>query len=100
MASINWSNITDFDQIPSQANTASDGSFWTGMFYMMWIIIMILMIGWGFEVAIVVASFVMLILGLLMVYAGLMAWTHLLSIIGVLIFMFLYIIWSSKKITT
>lgn len=98
MTSINWTNITDLGQLPSEANNASNGTFWVSMFYMMWIILILLFIGWGFEVAIISASFVMLVLGLLMVYAGLMAWTNLLTMVGVLLFMFLYIIWSSSKI--
>lgn len=100
MAQINWTNVTDLGQLPGQANVASDGTFWVGMFYMMWLILMLIFIYWGFEVAVVVASFIMLVLGLLAVYAGLFAWTHLLSIVGVLLFMFLYIIWSSAKVRT
>lgn len=97
MANINWSNITDFGQVPAAANTASNSSFWVGMFYMCWVILMFLFIGWGFEVAVVTASFIMFILGLLLVYAGLMAWAHLVSVVAVLIFFFLYIIWSTPK---
>jgi hypothetical protein len=98
MPAVNWTNITDFGQLPGEANTASGGLFWVSTFYMLWIIIMLLLIGYGFEVAILVASFLMLIVGLLIVYAGLMAWQHLLTVIGILLFMFLYIIWSSAKV--
>lgn len=98
MAYINWSNITDLSQIPGQANTVSGGSFWVGMFYMMWVIFMFLFIGFGFEAAIVVSAFIMMVIGLLMVYADLFAWQHLLTVVGTLIFMFLYIIWSSAKV--
>lgn len=100
MAYINWSNITGFDEIPEAANTASGGSFWVGMFYMLWIILIFLFVGFGFEVAIIVASFIMIILGLIFVYANLMALAHLLTVVGVLLFMFLYIIWSSPKVKT
>jgi len=100
MAEINWSNITDFGQIPAAANTASGGSFWVGMLYMVWIIILLLTIGYGFEVAIVVSSFIGLVLGLLLTYAGLIAWQWVLTFVGILVFMFLYIIWSSRKIRT
>jgi len=100
MATVNWSNITDFGQIPDAANTASAGAFWVGMFYMLWVILILLMIGYGFEVAILVASFVMMIIGLLLVYTGLMGLGHLVTVIAVLIFMFLYIIWSSSKVRT
>lgn len=95
---INWSNVTDFGQLPEQANVASGGTFWVGMFYMMWVILIKLFIGFGFEVSIIVASFLMIVIGLLMVYSGLFAWTHLVSVIAVLLFMFLYTIWSSSKV--
>jgi|19_taG_2_1085344.scaffolds.fasta_scaffold18870_3 hypothetical protein len=98
MAAINWSNITDFAQIPGAANTATSGSFWSSTFYMLWVILIMLLVGYGFEVAIVVSSFIMMILGTLLVYAGLMAWEHLVSVVALLLFMFLYIIWSSPKV--
>lgn len=100
MPAVNWSNVTDFGQLPTEANNASNGSFWVGMFYMLWVILILLFIGFGFEVAMVVASFIMISIGLLMVYGGLMAWPHLVTVVGVLLFMFLYIIWSSKKTKT
>ena len=73
MVGVNWTNITDFGQLPAAANEASGGSFWVGMLFMMWIIMMLLMISYGFEVAIVTASFVFLIISVLMVYAGILA---------------------------
>lgn len=100
MVAINWSNITDFGRLPAEANTASGGTFWVGMFYMMWVILILISISFGFEVSIVISSFLMLVLGLIMVYAGLVAWQYLLTMVGVLLFMFLYIIWSSSKIKT
>jgi len=100
MASINWSNMTDFGQLPGAANTASGGSFWVGMLYMMWIILMLILMVYGFEVAILTSSFVFLVIGLIMVYAGLIAWTWVLVFVGVILFMFLYIIWSSPKVRT
>lgn len=100
MVAVNWSNMTDLSELPQAANTASGGSFWVGVFYMLWIILIFLFVGFGFEVAIVVSSFITMILGLLFVYAGLIAWQHLVTVVGVLLFMFLYIIWSSSKIRT
>lgn len=97
MEAINWSNVTDLGQTPGQANVASGGSFWVGMLYMIWIILILIFIGYGFEVSILAASFICLILGLLLVYGGLVAWEYLITFLAVLLFMFLYIIWSSKK---
>jgi len=98
MASVNWTNVTDFGQLPSEANNVSGGSFWVSMFFMLWIIMMLLLINWGFEVAILVSSFVFLVIGLLLAYTNLIAWQWVLVQVGVLVCMFFYIIWSSRKI--
>lgn len=97
MVAINWTNITDFGSIPELANTSSNGSFWVSMLYMTWIILLLLMSAFGFEVAITVSSFLALLIGLILVYAQLIALKWLLIFVGILLFMFLYIIWSSKK---
>lgn len=97
MAAINWTNITDFDQIPGAANTASNGSFWVGMLYMIWIILLLVLIPFGFEASILAASFIALILGILLVYSELVAWYWALTFVGMILAMFLYIIWSSPK---
>lgn len=97
MAMINWSNVTDFGDIPAAANTTSEGYFWTGMLYMCWIILIFIMIGSGFEVALVVASFLALIGGIMLVYADLMSWQLVLPFIGIIISVFLYILWISPK---
>lgn len=94
---VNWSNITDFGQIPAAANTASSGSFWVGMLYMMWIILILLTLSYGFEVAILVSSFAALVIGLLMVYADLVAWQWVTVFVGVLIFMFFYIMGNRSR---
>lgn len=89
--------MSDFGQLPAAANSTTGGSFWVGMLYMVWIILLLLTISYGFEVAILVSSFVALILGLLLVYAGLVAWQWVVTFAGILIVMFLYIIWSGNK---
>lgn len=94
---INWSSITDLGQVPAAANTVSGNIFWVGMLYMIWIILMLLLLGWGFEIAIISASFVALVLGLLLVYAGLVAWGWVTVFAGVLIIMFFYITYANSK---
>ena len=97
MASINWTNVTDISQIPGLANTATDGTFWTGITYMIWAVLFLITLVFGLEVALLVASFVTLILSLLMLYAGLIGLTHVIVFVAIIIFTFLYIIWSSSK---
>ena len=94
---VNWTNVTDFGQLPSVANQATGGVFWAGMLEMIWVILMLVLIGYGFEVAITVASFLCLIIAFFMVYAELVSWGFIAQFAGILLFMFLYIIWSGRK---
>jgi hypothetical protein len=94
---INWSNVSDFSNIPSLANENSGGNFWVGMLYMLWIIFIIILMGWGFETALMVASFLALILGLLLVYMDLVTFTYLITFPAVIILLFFYISFSSPK---
>jgi len=93
---VNWSAVTSFEQVPSLANTASGGTFWVGMLQMMWIILILTFIGYGFEIALMVGSFLALILSFFLVYADLISWHYIVQFTGILLFMFLYIIWSSR----
>jgi len=97
MTLTNWSNMTDLSQLPAVANTASNGSFWPGMLIMLWIIMILIMIGYGFEIAFLVASFLALILSIFLVYSGLIAWWYSTMFVGICLFMFLYIIWSGSR---
>lgn len=95
---INWTNISSFSDLPSQANTVSGGFFWAGMLEMIWVILLLGMIVYGWETALLVSSFLCLILGLLGVYAGIISWTITLQFVGLILFTFLYIAWTSYKI--
>lgn len=97
MTAINWTNVTDFSVLPTLANTASDGTFWVGMLHMIWVILMAVTIQWGWEVALIVASFSSLILAFLMVYSGLIAWGYVAEFLGILFFMYLYTLWSGGR---
>lgn len=97
MAVINWSNVTKFSDLPAQANIASGGTFWAGMLYMIWIILILILVGYGFEISITVASFLAMVIALLLVYSDLIAWHHVITFAGILLFMYLYIIWSGSR---
>lgn len=96
MTAINWTNVTDFGQLPSQANVATGGLFWTGILYMLWIILILVLVGYGFEVAITISSFLGMIIALLLVYSGLVAWYHLVTFVSIILFMILYISWQRR----
>lgn len=94
---INWTNVTGMDQIPALANTSTGGYFWTGILYMLWIILLLVLIGYGFEVAVLTSAFIGLILAIILVYSELIAWYHVVTFSGIILFIFLYIIWSGSK---
>lgn len=93
---VNWTNVTTWTQILQTANTNSSSWFWTLILYGVWIVILLLFSTWGFEVAMLGASFIALIFGLFLVYAGLVTWTWLLTFVGIILIMFLYIVWSKR----
>lgn len=97
MAAINWSNVTDFAQFPALANQASDGGFWVGMYLMIWVILLLVSIGFGWEIAILVSSFGALVLGLLLTYAGLVNWYYVTIFPAIIILMILYLKWRQPK---
>jgi hypothetical protein len=95
--SVNWSNVTDFGQLPALANQTTGNTFWVGMLYMIWIVLILVSIGWGFEVALLTASFLAMVIGILLVYAELISWNYVLSFVGIILFLFLWIIWKSRR---
>ena len=94
---INWSNVTDLAQIPAQANNATSGSFWSVILYMLFIIITLIMMSYGFEISLLVGSFLSLIIGLLLVYSDLISWYTILPFIAIMVFMFLYMTYQKNK---
>lgn len=96
MVAVNWTNMTSLAELPAAANTVSGGGFWVGILYMLWLILLLLIINYGLEVALLTSSFLAMIIGLLLVYTGLVAWQWILPFVGVMLFMFLYITWTNQ----
>jgi hypothetical protein len=97
MSAINWSNVTGLEQIPALASTASNYMFWSGTLYMIWVIVLLFLLAWGWETALVVSAFVGLILSLPMAYGDLISFAPTTFFASVLLLMFLYIIYTSNK---
>lgn len=97
MSGANWSNFTDFTQLPQKANEASSSSFWPGMLMMIWVVLFLLLIGFGFEVALMVASFIALIAAILLAYAGLVAWYYIAMFAAIIVFEFIYVMYMNPK---
>lgn len=96
MIAVNGTNLTGFSDIPAQANIVTGGWFWTAMLFMMWIVLLILLIAYGFEIALMSSSFLGLILSLMLLYANLIAENWVWLFAGLSFFSFIYLVWSSK----
>ena len=94
---VNWTNVTQPQHLLALPNVNTGGNFWLGMLFMMWFILIAMFVSYGIEIAILGASFIALIIGILLAYMGLMAWTYCLIFAGVIIFTMLYIMWAKKS---
>ena len=92
----NWSSVNNISGMMQVANTESGGYFWVSMLFMIWAILLISMMGFGIEVALLGASFAAVMIGFIMVYMGLVGWSWLLMYIGVLLATFLWIIYNQR----
>jgi len=92
----NWTNITQPNQLMDIPNANTGGNFYLAMLFMVWIILFIIFSFWGFEVAILGASFICLVADVFLVYMGLMSWAWCLFFLGMILFFFMYRIYKSK----
>ena len=96
MATINWSNITTAEQVLGIANTQTGSWFWTATLFLVWGILIISMLGFGFPVAIMGASFGCFMIGMLLTYMGLVSWGWTAFFMGWIIVIIFYKIISSN----
>ncbi len=94
---INWTNVTGPSDLMALPNVNTGGWFWVGMLYMTWFILTALLMGFGIERAIITSSMISLIMAVILVYMDLIAWTWCLFFLGVLLFMFIYIMWAKSN---
>lgn len=95
MTATNWTNVTDFETLLQAANVNSP--FWLAMLVMLYAVFLISFTSMSnFIVGLLAASFVTLILGLFLAYMGLVAWTWIMFIVGILLFTMLYILFNKK----
>lgn len=94
VTAVNWSNITTIAQAMQIPNLQTGSYFWTFILYGVWIIFLLLFSAINFDVALIASSFIAIIGGIFLVYAGLVAWTWVLPFVGILILMILVSIWS------
>jgi len=95
MPATNWTNITDFETLLQAGNANSP--FWLGMLIMLYAVFLISFTSMAnIMVGLLASSFVALILGIFLAYMGLVAWTWVMFIAGILLFTMLYVVFSKK----
>jgi len=93
----NWSNVTTWEQMLEVANTNTGSWFWTLITYTVFVLTLLLNVGWGFEVGLITAGFIALIISLVLAFAGLVSWTVVLSFVAIIVLTFIYIGYTTKK---
>jgi K+-sensing histidine kinase KdpD len=84
----NWTNISNVEGLLTSANNNSP--FWLEMLIMFWIVAVITLLRYGFMTAVLAGSFVIFIIGLFLVYMGLVAWQFELAVIAIIISAIIY----------
>jgi Zn-dependent protease with chaperone function len=90
-------SITNATALLQFANLQTSGYFWFGILMMLWIIILLAMLGFGVEKALMTSSFTMFVLAFLMFYAQLVGWRGVLFFISLFIGTILYIFITSYR---
>jgi len=93
---INWSNVTDAGTFASLPNQTTGGWFWTAMLWMIYAILLISMLPMGFEAAILGSAFACLMIGIILVYLSLVSWTWVVMFAGIIIAMFIWIMYEQR----
>lgn len=93
----NWTGINDMNGLLGAANTNSGGWFWLGMLFMAYVVMIVSMLGFGLETAVLASSFAALIIGLILVSLGLVAWTYVAGFIGVIVLLIFWITYTRPK---
>ena len=93
----NWSainNVTAFMNIP---NDNAGGFFYTGILYLIVVVILFGMLNFGIEVASLISLFIGIILGILLLYLGLVPGWVVGGFVGLEFFLILYLMFTSPK---
>jgi hypothetical protein len=95
MNSTNWSAITSFDGLLTEANRFAP--FWLGILLMLWAVLIITFLPYGTSVAVLGGSFLALLLGILLAYMNLVAWKWVMYMAGVIVFIVIVEALFAKK---
>ncbi len=92
-----FQNMTNFGELLKIPNAITGGWFWLGIQVLVFIVLLVSFLGFGFEVALLSAGFITLISGVFLVYLELLSWRWLMFFLGIILFTLLYSVWKRRK---
>jgi hypothetical protein len=93
--STNWTAIETFEDMLTSANTYAP--FWTMMLFMIWAVLIITFMPFGTTIALLAGSFVGGLIGIFLVYMGLVAWKWVLGMFALVIAILIFETLFAKK---
>jgi len=94
-----FQNISNLQDLLEVSNSQSGGKFWLAMSLMIFSVLTITFLGYGFEVALLSSAFISLVLGMMLVYLELISWEWLMLYLGIILFSMIYVTWNNKRST-
>ena len=93
-----FENMTGVQELLNIPNQQTGGYwFWLGMLILIFAVLLVNLIGFGFESAMITSAFVCLIAGLFLVYLELLSWQWLMLFLGTILLILFYVVWNNKK---
>lgn len=94
---INWSNVSTMQGFLATPNTSTGGYFWVAILYMLVFVALLALMNFGWEAAVLSALFFGILIGTIMVYMGLVSMIYVGILVGLEIFLFIYIMYSANR---
>jgi len=92
----NFENVTTLKEMLGTANANTGGYAYIGLMVMMQIIILIALIPFGFEAALLGSAFIAMIGSLFLTYLGLISVKWLMFFVAQILIVIIYITWQKK----
>jgi len=93
----NFSSVTNLQTGLELANTNSGGYFWTSMVMMVFMILFITLLNFGFEASLLSSAFLGFLLAFFLAYIGLVAWWLVGVFVAIMLFTIFYIMWGGRN---
>ena len=92
-----FENVTTLKGLLNVPNLTTGGFAWIGLLVMAQVVILSVMLPFGFNAAILSSAFIALISGLFLTYLELISWKWLMLFLGQILLIIIYIGWQERS---